>query len=193
MLRNSPLRHQPAATAPLDRNSAAAAPLDRNSAAAAPFDCNSAAAAPPGRNSAAAAPPARDSAVAGPQLLRHHTAATRHRHPSAAAAPPPHRLPRHRSATISLAPPPLRRPQRSAAAPRTSGSQLESNLNTVEHATKLSRPQESGHQSSSAAKSRRFLLKCYHFSLSNRLKRLNHTAKAHTRFESKTGSTLPLH
>ena len=87
MLRNLSPRHQPAATAPLDRNSAAAAPLDCNSAAAAPPGRNSAAAAPPDRNSAATAPPGRDSAVAVPQLPRHHTAATRHCHPSAAAAP----------------------------------------------------------------------------------------------------------
>ena len=84
MLRNSPLRHQFAATA---QSAATLLPQPGcNSAAAAPPGRHSAAAAPPGCNSADAAPPSRASAAAAP-LSQHHTAEGRLRHPPAAAAP----------------------------------------------------------------------------------------------------------
>ena len=74
---------------------------------------------------------------------------------------PPHRLPRPRSATISLAPPPLRRPQRSAAAPRTCGSQPESSWDT--RGTTHKNDSAIEHQPPTAAESRQVLIQMLPF------------------------------
>ena len=104
---------------------------------------------------------------------------------------PPHRLPRHRSATISLAPPPLRRPQRSAAAPRTCGSQPESSWNTSGTTHKNDSAIE--HQPPTAAESRQVLIQMLPFFTDITTKKTSSLPKALPYFESKTGSTLSLH